>query len=278
MYRIMIAVLLAFSMIVPTFAQDADEEEQKSPFTDIKLKTRVQVITKKGSVFRGLVFFVNDVKLILDVSMESTELDGRIGFQADNVRRVIRLRSLTAEEQEAILKEKDRVRKELDAELAALREKREALEAEREAATGESKDSGEPKSKSELEEEEREKALKLVEQFPPKDGWDADRYDWLKRKYVVTGVALTEKEQTFVDNYETWKKGVKFLEDQASKQQDDEKKATEEEDDKKKTSPPKKKIDSSPKSSDSDDDATDRPARPNIDPSKGGPVEVPGRR
>jgi hypothetical protein len=275
MYRIMIAVLLAFAMIVPTFADESEEEEQKSPFADIALKTRVQVITKKGSVFRGTVFFVNDVKLILDVSMESTELDGRIGFQADNVRRVIQLRSLTAEEQEAILAEKDRVRKELDAELEALREKRAALDAEREAVTGESSED-ESKSKSQLDEEEREKALKLVEQFPPKDGWDADRYDWLKRKYVVTGVALTEKEQSFVDNYETWKKGVKFLDDQASKQKDDEKKATEKEE-KKKAPPARKKVDD-PKSSDSTDTPPDRPGRPNIDPTKGGPVEVPGRR
>jgi len=69
-----------------------------------------------------------------------------------------------------------------------------------------SKPAKDPKNAEDAAREQYRVWHKLLQDYPPKDGWNAAKRDEIKRRFAVIGARPSEFEQRFVDSFVEWQK------------------------------------------------------------------------
>jgi hypothetical protein len=214
------AALLLFPLGLSAQAPDLTG----SPFEGVRKGDRVRLTLKSKQPFSGVVRFVSRDLITLDLRWEKEGAEGTMGFLAELVRKVDVLGALDARELSKRKADRERRLKEAEEELKRVSAEREAVRRADEAARAETaKDTKDAKAaagdKADLSPAEMEKAVALLKEYPPKDGWGtaSDKsIDWLRAKFAVIGAMPTPEEQRFIDNYDLWLKALQLLDKSAA--------------------------------------------------------------
>ncbi len=181
------------------FALAASAWGQADPFENLKSGDRIQVLLKNNTMFRGEVHWVQGDRIKIDVTYDSTELQGFLTFKRSEVGRVILLQALSDLEKENIASAKQeklrQFQEEVDARRAADQSAAKAAEKKEEFPVEEYQD-----LKKKGEEKARLARAALLAKFP--------RPDWSEEKYAATVGKVagdrTPEEKEFVDRYAEW--------------------------------------------------------------------------
>jgi hypothetical protein len=207
----------AFSEESPAPARPAPGKAAADPFKGVKKGDRIRVILKTKAEFSGVARKATRDALTIDLYLEERGLDGTMTFRADLVAKVEPLKRWDEKQLAERKADREKRQQEAEAELNRVAAEREAArKADEEAAakaaaegTGAGgAEGGAEKSKSDAEAEAAE-GIALLKAFPPAEGWGTapdKTLDWLRSKFAVLGVPLTDAEQRFVDNHALWLK------------------------------------------------------------------------
>ncbi len=228
---------------------------------------------KNDTVFKGILTEIRKKDLDLDVTYEYMTMSGKITFEKNRVENVITLPARSKKERKRIKETKKQYRKELQENDEEEEEEKETKKKEEEKNEDESLTKEErqklldrfPRSdwpkdrydrlseqfryqRSRKEQEfvekwedikkarnqvEKNARMKLLEEFPPDEGWGEEKYKELQTQRSPhpgrSRPMMTSRERRFYENYDEWKKAYKQR--QEEKKEEEEKK----EDEKKKT-------------------------------------------
>lgn len=195
------AVLLLLALLGPAapalFAQ-AD------PFEGLQVGQRVEVILKNNTIFRGEVHWIASDRIKLDVTYDTTELQGYLTFHKTEVRSASVVKELTEKDKQRILREKNAKIHKYQDELAARAKREQGGEMEKgaDAEAGKGPNEGEtPKDPKQAAEEKARQAQKdLLAKFPP-DDWGKERYEQIQ---ATAEQSRTELEKEFMAGFDRW--------------------------------------------------------------------------
>ncbi|KPJ58295.1 MAG: hypothetical protein AMS15_08710 [Planctomycetes bacterium DG_23] len=182
---------------------------------------RIRVTLKNGAFFQGLLAEKSAQKIKLDLSGEKDGLNGRLGLYLDQIASIRRLPQLSPVEEEAakIARQK---------ELEKMRERmtqRKAIEAERKDRIKKAREEALAKATQEKRTSEEQALLRLLEKFPPEEGWGADRIDRIHDNILLYDVFPSPEEEEFMQKFPLWLEALKVLERRAAEEEEKAKEA-----------------------------------------------------
>ncbi|MDQ7779972.1 MAG: hypothetical protein RDV41_09710 [Planctomycetota bacterium] len=202
---------------------------------------RVEIVLKNNSTFKGEVAAVSKTKVTLNLSFEKLDVQGYMGFERREIKRIVFLEALTREEKSRIeagrmdlgggagsgegpaAGTKEATKE--DTKETAEKRKQYLLDkfpASTWTADTKAEIAAKPASSRTQEEQEfldcydeivkaredtgKQSRADLLKKFPPDQGWGEEKYqELLKKELWITGVQRTTEEDDFVVNYEDWK-------------------------------------------------------------------------
>jgi len=210
-------VCFASPLIFPSSLRAEEEtirltkrEAEPKPF-DLKtfpLGSRIMVILKNGSSFKGLLSKKTPQKIKLDLSYEKDGINGRVGLYLEQIASIKMLPHLSPVEEKAARLARQK-------ELQEMRERvvqRRAMAAKRREELKKAQESAVVKAAQERRKREEEALLLLVQKFPPEEGWGADRIERIHDNILLYDVFPSPEEQEFMQKFPLWLEGLKILE------------------------------------------------------------------
>ncbi len=204
------AVIFFLGTGVSLFAQDKKEE--------VRHGDRVTVILDNDEAFTGILIRLDSESILLDTTYETGGYSSSVGFQLSRIKKIMKEAPRTLEEMKRITGEKLQENARLKSEMARVKE----AEAQEERAAAErakkEKDEAEKAAKKTDEAKKKQKdddllkGIDLLKEYPASEGWGQEKLDKLKGQFNTTGIALTEKEKKFIDNFNLWKSTKETLE------------------------------------------------------------------
>lgn len=185
---------------------------------EVRHGDRVTVILNSDEAFTGILIRLDSAAILLDTTYETGGYTSSVGFQLQNIKKIVKEAPRTLEEIKRITGEKLRENARLKSELAQVKEA-EAQEERAAAARAKQEKDEADKAAKETEGAQKKqkdddllKGIDLLKDYPASEGWGQEKLDKLKDQFNTTGVALTEKEKMFLENFDQWKSAKEALE------------------------------------------------------------------
>ena len=178
---------------------------------------KVRIILKNGSEIHGIIKGIDKDTISLDLSMDFKSSLGLVGFNRGVIERIENISEYAGEKDEVSIED---IRAKLQEENQdAFKRREESRAADFARAEEDEKNVEAEKKKTEEGDvtkkvEEMTEWISLVKDFPPGEKWNDAKYLELKDQFVIIKVPPNFEEQRFVDNYDKWKKGVEYLENE----------------------------------------------------------------
>ena len=217
LFLILSFICLAGPLIFPSFLRAegeiirvAKKEVKPEPF-DLKafpLGSRIMVALKNGSIFQGLLAKKAPEKIKLDLSYEKNGINGKVGLYLKQIASIKRLPHLSPLEEKVARLAHQKELKEMRERMA----QRKATAAERSEQFKKAREQALVKAAQEKRQREEETLLRLLEKFPPEEGWGADRIERIHDNILLYDVFPSPEEQEFMQKLPLWLEALKILE------------------------------------------------------------------
>ncbi len=172
---------------------------QTDQFDNLKEGQRVEIVLQNNTIFRGEIRWIAGDRLKLDVTYDSTHLQGFLMFKRTDIKRIMLLQTLSDQEKEKILEKKSERLESYEQEVVARRDAQ--RDAAVEAAQQEPKVEAKVDPKKAAEERARAKREELLAKFPPGANWSPERYADL---VGLPAGSRSPEEREFVERYGEW--------------------------------------------------------------------------
>lgn len=178
---------------------------QSDPFENLKVGQRVEVVLKNNTLFRGEVHWIAADRIKIDVTYDTTELQGFLTFKKSEIRAVAVLQQLSEKDKERILDEKSAKLRKFDEEVAE-RAKREHSDVKENSAAEAEADKKAKEAQAPVDplKEAADKARKANEEILakfPLSEWSKERYAQILGE---TEQERTPMEREFLVGFGAW--------------------------------------------------------------------------
>ena len=217
LFLILSFICLAGPLIFP-FPLRAEEEIIRVTKKEVKLEpfdlkafplgSRIMVILKNGSIFKGLLSQKTPQKIKLDLSYEKRGINGRVGLYLNQIASIKRLPHLSPLEEKAARLARQKELEDMRERMA----KRKALTAKRREEQKKAQEAAFAREVEERRQREEDALLGLLAEFPPEEGWGADRIERINDNILLYDVFPSPKEQEFMQKFPLWLEALKILE------------------------------------------------------------------
>lgn len=190
-------------LVLSLLALPAPAAAQEDLFDSLKVGQRIEIVLKNNTVFRGDVHWIAGDRIKVDVTYDTTELQGFLTFKKSEIKRVTLLQQLSQADKDKLREAKEARLRELEQRAAAQRKSEEdaaraAADAAAARVAAEAASARDPKAEAAA--RAKQGRDELLARFPASE-WSPERY----AEILGTAEAdRTPEEKEFVAQYGAW--------------------------------------------------------------------------